>query len=83
MRISHNHKTMDTKTGEIMTPEQRKILESLPKLTAIQELEARFKEMKVPPTPEQMARTPVPRVEPYEPCPCGSGKKFKFCCRSK
>jgi hypothetical protein len=18
---------------------------------------------------------------PYEPCPCGSGKKFKFCCR--
>jgi len=20
---------------------------------------------------------------PYEPCPCGSGKKFKFCCRGK
>jgi len=20
-------------------------------------------------------------AEPYEPCPCGSGKKFKFCCR--
>ena len=19
-------------------------------------------------------------VDPYEPCPCGSGKKFKFCC---
>lgn len=23
------------------------------------------------------------QVEPYEPCPCGSGKKFKFCCRKK
>lgn len=22
-------------------------------------------------------------AEPYEPCPCGSGKKFKFCCRKK
>lgn len=20
------------------------------------------------------------KVEPYEPCTCGSGKKFKFCC---
>jgi len=22
-------------------------------------------------------------VPPYEPCPCGSGKKHKFCCRKK
>jgi len=21
-------------------------------------------------------------TEAYDPCPCGSGKKFKFCCRS-
>lgn len=21
--------------------------------------------------------------EPYQPCPCGSGAKYKFCCRSK
>ena len=20
-------------------------------------------------------------LEPYSPCPCGSGKKFKFCCQ--
>lgn len=20
------------------------------------------------------------KIDPYEPCPCGSGKKFKFCC---
>ena len=25
----------------------------------------------------------VAQVEPYEPCPCGSGKKFKFCCRKR
>jgi uncharacterized protein YchJ len=22
-------------------------------------------------------------VDVYAPCPCGSGNKFKFCCRSK
>ena len=22
-------------------------------------------------------------VDPYEPCPCGSGAKYKFCCRDK
>ncbi len=22
-------------------------------------------------------------IDPYDPCPCGSGKKFKFCCRKK
>lgn len=23
------------------------------------------------------------KVEMYEPCPCGSGNKFKFCCHAK
>ncbi len=23
------------------------------------------------------------KVDPYQPCPCGSGRKYKFCCRSK
>lgn len=22
-------------------------------------------------------------VEPYDPCPCGSGKKYKFCCKQR
>lgn len=22
-------------------------------------------------------------IDPYEPCPCGSGKKYKFCCAAK
>ena len=24
-----------------------------------------------------------PKIKPNEPCPCGSGKKFKRCCRPK
>ena len=25
----------------------------------------------------------VENMDPYEPCPCGSGRKYKFCCRDK
>jgi len=35
--------------------------------------------MKVTPTPHQLARKP-PKVGRNDPCPCGSGKKFKKCC---
>lgn len=35
-------------------------------------------EMKLPPTPKQLRRNPA-RVGRNEPCPCGSGKKFKNC----
>jgi preprotein translocase subunit SecA len=24
-----------------------------------------------------------PKVDRYAPCPCGSGKKYKFCCGAK
>jgi hypothetical protein len=23
------------------------------------------------------------KIDPYQPCPCGSGKKYKFCCKVK
>ncbi|MFH1603603.1 MAG: SEC-C metal-binding domain-containing protein [Pseudomonadota bacterium] len=36
-------------------------------------------EMKIAPTALQMKRKPQ-RVGRNEPCPCGSGKKFKRCC---
>jgi len=26
---------------------------------------------------------PAPPRDPYDPCPCGSGKKYKFCCKTK
>ena len=35
--------------------------------------------MNIPPTDVQMRRVP-PKVGRNEPCPCGSGKKFKRCC---
>ena len=37
------------------------------------------KPMAVAPTPRQMGRRP-PKVGRNEPCPCGSGVKFKKCC---
>ena len=42
----------------------------------------RFIEMGIAPTEKQMGRKP-PRVAMYEPCGCGSGKKFKWCCYQK
>ena len=72
---------MDTSNGRIYTPEQLKYLrETMWK--AGMEAEAfgdRFREMMLPPTAKQMARRP-PKVGRNEPCPCGSGKKFKRCC---
>jgi uncharacterized protein YecA (UPF0149 family) len=35
-------------------------------------------EMKVEPNEKQLSRKP-PKVGRNEPCPCGSGKKFKKC----
>ena len=77
---------MDVRNGRIYTPEQQKLMAEL--LTrgggweAMSKLQGKFdnlKEMAVDPTPIQMARKP-PRVGRNEPCPCGSGKKFKKCC---
>ena len=60
---------MDTRDGLIYTEEE---------LKARGELTSAFFHP-VTPTKKQMARRP-PRVGKYDPCPCGSGKKFKFCC---
>ena len=38
-----------------------------------------IKPMALPPTEKQLVRKP-PKVGRNEPCPCGSGKKFKKCC---
>jgi preprotein translocase subunit SecA len=67
--------TMDTRTGRFYTEEE---------MTSMRELDpeaVRFlKPVVVEPTPKQRARLPFPRVGRNEPCPCGSGKKFKKCC---
>ena len=62
---------MDTRDGRIVDIEEIRKLE-------INEQKF-FKEMKLKPTKKQLARNPA-RVGRNEPCPCGSGEKFKKCC---
>jgi uncharacterized protein YecA (UPF0149 family) len=59
---------MDTRTGEILTTAEAAFRDS------------RYIRACVRVTPEMMERRP-PRVLPNEKCPCGSGKKFKRCCK--
>jgi len=63
---------MDNRTGEIMDEEEmnRRILAGLPA--------DRFQ--RITPTVEQIK---MKYVNVYDPCPCGSGKKFRFCCQKK
>jgi len=64
---SQKEEVMDNRTGEIITEEEAVKRAPFAKL------------MKIQPTSWQMSRKP-PRVGRNEPCPCGSGKKFKRCC---
>jgi preprotein translocase subunit SecA len=70
---------MDPNWDKIYTPEQ---IDGMRKAMVDSQLEnsllGRLVEMKVDPTKKQMARKP-PKVGRNEPCPCGSGKKFKKC----
>jgi len=64
---------MDTRTGQIYTEEQVDTMRE-----AGEDLSS-FVGMQRPPTKKQLFRNP-PKVGRNEPCPCGSGKKFKKCC---
>ncbi len=71
---------MDTRTGDILTEQER-----LKRLQANPELIEYFKPMSIPPSLRQLSRKPVShgasgRVGRNDPCPCGSGLKFKKCC---
>lgn len=62
---------MDTRDGSIVSQAY---------VDALSKADRRFfKQMVLNPTEKQMARKP-PKVGRNEPCPCGSGKKFKKCC---
>lgn len=70
---------MDTRDGRIY---DQKTMDKLREtLMSKAEFEKYVKPMELPPTVEQMSRMP-PRVGRNEPCPCGSGRKFKKCCYS-
>lgn len=67
---------MDTRTGQYYSgPDLGMYVKEHPEAAAF------IKPVKVEPTEIQLARTP-PRVGRNEPCPCGSGRKFKKCCLS-
>ena len=61
---------MDTRTGEIMTWEE------VSRRLAKDPLSEQYYKV----VPEQAVRKKTGR---NEPCPCGSGKKFKRCCLSR
>ena len=66
---------MQDNTGYIFHEEE--IKKAMAAMTA--EEKAHFKPMNIPPTAAQLLRSP-PRIGRNEPCPCGSGRKFKKCC---
>ncbi len=66
---------MDTRDGRIYFPKDPLEFENL--------MQNKFmRPTLIPPTSKQMARKP-PKVGRNEPCPCGSGLKFKKCCLSQ
>lgn len=71
---------MDTRTGRIFSDEEMEKFRAAMLSKGEWETHRRhLVEMATPPTDRQMARQP-PKVGRNEPCPCGSGKKFKKCC---
>ena len=73
---------MHSETGIIYTPEQMAALRAqLRGLPDGPKKLAKFVNMQIAPTTAQLKRKP-PRVGRNDPCPCGSGKKFKQCCWS-
>jgi len=73
---------MDTRTGEILTGEQvekLRLKDLFGSEPGVKYKGDRYQMMNIPPTPAQMKRRP-PKIGRNEPCPCGSGVKFKLCC---
>lgn len=72
---------MDTRTGRIISPDvmAASLLKRAKKdLGHDKDVPKHIIEMVLPPTPKQLRRRP-PKVGRNEPCPCGSGRKFKHC----
>lgn len=69
---------MHKDTGEILPLKELEEMKQQER-AYFQENKDKLMKMMLPPTAKQMKRKP-PRVDFNEPCPCGSGKKFKVCC---
>lgn len=60
---------MDPNTGKLHFAPSAELIEKLSLVPVKRDLTAR----------EQMEQ----QIRLYSPCACGSGKKFKFCCKTK
>lgn len=69
---------MDARTGEIHQKDSDAAMQRF--LEGLSDADRKhMRKMLIAPTEKQMNRKP-PKVGRNEPCPCGSGKKFKKCC---
>ncbi len=71
---------MDTSNGRIYEMAPAEPNESMTKFIDSLQSDGPVIPMKIPPTFAQMARKPNAKVNPDEPCGCGSGREFKCCC---
>jgi len=79
-RAIQREEEMDKRDGRIYTTEETVQIKNLIKLFPVRPLSDEFpNSISIPPTEKQIFRRP-PRGGRNEPCPCGSGKKFKKCC---
>ena len=70
---------MNIDTGNIISPLLADLLEERARTDPDAAREAsRYRRMELTPTAKQVRSG---RVGRNDPCPCGSGKKFKKCCR--
>lgn len=71
---------MNTETGEILNEEQYLKLRELPPLHNIKQYRAVTDEHLPESVRKELATTGRSKIGRNDPCPCGSGKKFKKCC---
>jgi len=49
----------------------------------LRQINSELRQIKIPYIAKDLLENPdkYKNIDPYDPCPCGSGKKFKFCCK--
>ena len=72
-RRGENHVEGDVVAGEVRVA-------CKPVLRGPDDAPTRPPESDRPSSPEEIPQTGKGRTRPNEPCPCGSGKKYKKCC---
>jgi hypothetical protein len=64
----------------VLTPMIRRHMEMFPRLHPRSPLQSPHWDTMPTPQPSKKQKEPAAPPGPYEPCPCNSGKKYRFCC---